>query len=238
MYTEASLLAAMESCGKELEDERQREGMKMPSKRGQIELAQNLPSGRHLCKDSELGTPATRAGIIELIIARDYVRRDKKSLVPTEKGLQVYEVVKDQRIADIEMTGMWEATLKKIESGEVNPDTFMRSIDAYTGQITKEILSSRIEGSFFKHIDCPKCGRGSVYLYSKVAKCNNIECGLKIFRFLCGHNLTDEQVITLLRGEQTPVIRGFVNRKGRQFDSKLKLDELYSIKMEITPRKS
>lgn len=206
----------MESCGKELEDEDQREAM----------------------KDSGLGTPATRAGIIELIIAREYIKRNKKSLVPTEKGLQVYEIVKDRRIADVEMTGMWEATLKKIESGEMNPDTFRRSIEAYTGQITREILSAKIQGLFMNHIECPRCERGSVYLYNKVAKCNNIECELTIFRFLCGKNLTDEQILNLLRGEQTPVIHGFVNRKGKQFECMLKLDGDYKIEMVFIPKKS
>ena len=73
--------------------------------------------------------------IIETLFARDYVRREKKSLVPTDKGLAVYQIVKDKRIADVEMTGQWETALAKIESGEMNPDTFRKGIEVYAAQI-------------------------------------------------------------------------------------------------------
>jgi DNA topoisomerase-3 len=86
LHTEASLLGAMESAGKEVENEAEREAM----------------------KESGIGTPATRAAIIETLFARDYIRREKKSLVPTEKGLLVYETVKDKQIADVAMTGGWD----------------------------------------------------------------------------------------------------------------------------------
>ena len=106
LHTESSLLSAMESCGKELQE---------------AELRDSL-------KDIGIGTPATRASIIETLFSRDYVRRDKKNLVPTEKGLAVYNIVKDNKIADVQMTGQWETALSKIESGELNPDTFRKGI--------------------------------------------------------------------------------------------------------------
>lgn len=90
-HTESTLLAAMESAGKELENEEERRAM----------------------KEVGIGTPATRAAIIETLFSRDYIRREKKSLVPTEKGLAVHSIVKDKKIADISMTGSWESALAK-----------------------------------------------------------------------------------------------------------------------------
>ena len=120
LHTEATLLAAMETVGKEIEDE---------------ELRQSL-------KECGIGTPATRAAIIETLFSREYMVRQKKSLVPTEKGLALYSVVKTMRIADVRMTGEWEAALAKIERGEMRDGTFREAIEIYTKQITTELLAS------------------------------------------------------------------------------------------------
>lgn len=122
LHTEATLLSAMETAGKELEDEHLR--LKM--------------------KDCGIGTPATRAAVIETLIARGYMVRDKKALTPTEKGLAIYSIVKSMRIADVEMTGEWEAALAKVESGEIRSDTFVKGVEIYTTQITEELLKSNI----------------------------------------------------------------------------------------------
>ena len=107
LHTESSLLAAMENAGKELED---------------AELKASL-------KDAGIGTPATRAAIIETLFARQYIVREKKNLVPTDKGLAVYRIVRDKKIADVEMTGMWETALAKIEAGSMDADTFRKGIE-------------------------------------------------------------------------------------------------------------
>ena len=117
MYNEASLLKALETCGKEIEDE---------------EL-------RYAMKDSGLGTPATRASIIETLITREYITREKRNLVPTNKGLAVYEVVKDKQIAQAELTGQWEKRLEEIRSGSSVKD-FKSEITEYTKMITNELL--------------------------------------------------------------------------------------------------
>lgn len=117
MYNEASLLKALETSGKDIEDE---------------EL-------RYAMKDSGLGTPATRASIIETLINREYVAREKRNLVPTTKGLAVYEVVKDQKIAQAELTGQWEKRLEEIRSGASVVD-FKAEIAEYTKTITNELL--------------------------------------------------------------------------------------------------
>ena len=114
LHTESSLLSSMETAGKELEN---------------ADLKASM-------KDTGIGTPATRAAIIETLFSRQYIVREKKNLVPTEKGLTVYNIIRDKKIADVEMTGMWENTLAKIESGEMNPDTFRKGIEVYARQIT------------------------------------------------------------------------------------------------------
>ena len=117
LYNEASLLKALETAGKDIDDE---------------EL-------RYAMKDSGLGTPATRAAIIETLIKRDYVMREKKNLLPTQTGLAVYNVVKDYRIAQAELTGNWEKRLEEIRSG-ASVDGFQAEIRTYTTAITQELL--------------------------------------------------------------------------------------------------
>lgn len=119
LYNEASLLKALETSGKDIEDE---------------EL-------RYAMKDSGLGTPATRAAIIETLINREYIIREKRNLVPTTKGLAVYDVVKDQKIAQAELTGQWEKRLEEIRSGASVAD-FKAEITDYTRTITNELLQS------------------------------------------------------------------------------------------------
>ena len=119
LYNEASLLKALETSGKDIEDE---------------EL-------RYAMKDSGLGTPATRAAIIETLINREYIVREKRNLVPTTKGLAVYDVVKDQKIAQAELTGQWEKRLEEIRSGASVAD-FKAEITDYTRTITNELLQS------------------------------------------------------------------------------------------------
>ncbi len=95
-------------------------------------------------KDAGIGTPATRAAIIETLFTRQYIVREKKNLVPTDKGLAVYKIVKDKKIADVEMTGMWETALSKIEAGSMDADTFRKGIEVYATQITAELLSVQL----------------------------------------------------------------------------------------------
>lgn len=142
LHTESTLLAAMEN----------------PCKREQIQTCLDLPSAagfggtqtagkeieddtmRQAMKDSGIGTPATRAAIIETLLKREYMVRQQKKLVPTEKGLALHSVVKNMAIANVEMTGKWEAELAKIERGEASADGFTHSIEGYTREITAELL--------------------------------------------------------------------------------------------------
>ncbi len=207
LHTEASLLSAMETAGKDLENEEQRLAL----------------------KSCGIGTPATRASIIETLFSRGYMIREKKSLIPTDKGLAVYDAVKDKRIADVEMTGMWEDTFAKIESGDVNAKNFKKGIEVYASQITEELLNTSLNLPQNETVPCPKCGK-EINFYPKVAKCSNPECGLMVFTSLSGKTLSADVVHVLLSGKQTNTIKGFKSKTGKYFDAALVLDQEYKIK--------
>lgn len=216
IHTESSLLAAMEGAGKELENEEEREAL----------------------KESGIGTPATRAAIIETLFSRAYIRREKKSLVPTEKGLSVYEVVKDKKIADAAMTGSWELALSKVAEGKMDALSFHQGIEVYASQITTELLTAKIDikdsrpGS-----PCPRCS-GQVIFYPKVAKCLNTECNLLVFRNIASKELTDTHLNDLLMRGKTSLIKNFRSKSGKTFDAAIAFDEQYNTIFAFEPRKS
>lgn len=217
LHTESSLLSAMETCGKELADEAEREAI----------------------KEYGIGTPATRASVIETLFSREYIVREKKSLVPTNKGLVVYLAVNNKRIADVSMTGEWESALNKIAVGEMDADTFHRGIEVYAGQITAELLESKIEGvNQRESCSCPKCKSGQVMFYQKIAKCNNEGCGLVVFRNKSGKDLTDGQIKDLLTKGKTGVIKGFKSKENKPFDAAVTFDSEYKTVFSFPPKSS
>ena len=215
LHTESSLLAAMENAGKELEDA----GLKASM------------------KDAGIGTPATRAAIIETLFARQYIVREKKNLVPTDKGLAVYQIVKDKKIADVEMTGMWETALAKIEASGMDADTFRKGIEVYAAQITAELLSVQLSFASGETCPCPKCGSGRILFYPKVAKCSNVDCTLTIFRNKCDKQLTDKQIVELVTKRKTGLIKGFKGKNGKVFDASLMLDEQFNVAFSFPEKK-
>ena len=214
LHTESSLLSAMESCSNTVED---------------AELRASL-------SEAGIGTPATRASIIETLFSRDYVRRDKKNLVPTEKGLAVYHTVKGKRIADVEMTGQWETALARIETGEMDAATFRKGIEVYTAQITEELLQVQVSVADGERIPCPKCQSGRILFYPKVAKCSNVDCGVTIFRNKGGKELTDKQITDLVTKGKTSLIKGFQNKDGKAFDAHVTFDKDFRTVYEFPPR--
>ena len=216
LHTESSLLAAMENAGRELED---------------AELKASL-------KDAGIGTPATRAAIIETLFARQYIVREKKNLVPTDKGLAVYRIVKDKKIADVEMTGMWETALSKIEAGNMDADTFRKGIEVYAAQITAELLSVQLSVAGSETCPCPKCNNGRILFYPKVAKCSNVDCTLTIFRNKCDKQLSDKQIVELVTKRKTGLIKGFKGKNGKAFDASLVLDEQFNVTFSFPEKKA
>ena len=216
LYTEATLLSAMENAGKEVED--------VESKRAMAECG--------------IGTPATRANIIETLILRDYIQREKKTVVPTEKGLAVYEIVKDKRIANAEMTGSWELTLAAIEAGQMPPEKFAQGINSYAETICEELLAlaSPMQKSYPAY-RCPKCGNETVGIYAKIAKCRHEGCDFHIFREICGTFLSEDNIRDLITNRRTPILKGLTSKAGRKFNARLVLGEDHTTAFEFEGKK-
>ncbi|MDT7542056.1 MAG: topoisomerase [Acidobacteriota bacterium] len=148
-YTDAALLGAMETAGKKIEDEELRLAM----------------------KDSGLGTPATRASIIETLLKREYVARDKKSIIATPKGIALIRMLPSPLLKSAELTGMWEQKLARMARGEYALETFIGEVRAMVSELVREIASAEIErGTIVAGarreatrpegaLDCPKCKR-------------------------------------------------------------------------------
>lgn len=205
LYTEATLLSAMEHAGREVADEEARKAL----------------------AGCGIGTPATRAAIIETLILREYIRREKKSLIPTEKGLSVYKLVAGRKIADAEMTGAWEVALAAIEAGTMDERTFGKSIEVYTRQICEELLTTAAGNTdaHYKTYRCPLCGNDSVRVFPKIVKCVTDGCGFKVFRELCGTLLSKEHIHALMTDGCTPLLCRLTGKSGKTFNARLKLDK-------------
>ena len=210
LHTESTLLAAMETAGREgVEDEEARQAL----------------------KDCGIGTPATRAAIIETLLRREYMVRVKKSLVPTEKGLALYSIVKEMDIADVEMTGRWESELAEIEKGRTPHEAFLRDIEGYTRKITTELLAcDKIFGHKASGCACPKCGTGTMQFYGKVVRCDNPDCALPVFRQIAGRTLTDTEMTDLLANGKTGVLSGFKSKQGKPFSAAVAFDADFNTK--------
>lgn len=215
LYTEASLLSAMEHAGKEVEEADKRKAM----------------------AECGIGTPATRANIIETLILRDYIRREKKSIIPTDKGLSVYEIVKDKKIANAEMTGAWELTLAAIEAGQMQAEKFTQDINAYVGTICEELLALTCVQKSYPTFCCPKCGGESVGIYAKIAKCRNEGCDFHIFREVCGTFLSEDNIRDLIFTKRTPILKGLTSKAGKKFNARLVLQEDGSTTFEFEQKK-
>ena len=208
IHTEASLLKAMETSGKEIEDEEMRQAM----------------------KDCGLGTPATRAATIETLFQRDYIKREKKKLIPTEKGLAVYNLVKDRSIAKVTLTGKWEQKLEEMRANKVSYDVFMKHIKDYTVKITKELVQLRISIAQEEikplqkgKIKCPKCKPGNIHLFEKVAQCDHYArgCDFKIWRTLNGVFLEEKEMKNLLEKGKTSELKGIKTKDGNVVNASL-----------------
>ena len=239
LYTEATLLSAMESpCQREQRQTR----LTMPSAAG-VRRMQNAgkevedAESKKAMAECGIGTPATRANIIETLILRDYIRRDKKAIIPTEKGLAVYEIVKDKKIANAEMTGSWELALAAIEAGKMPADKFSQGINSYVGTICEELLSLSSEQKSYPVYRCPRCGQQSVGIYAKVAKCRHETCGFHVFREVCGILLSEDNIRDLISSGRTPILKGLTSKAGKKFNARLVLGEDHVTSFEFENKK-
>ncbi|MDR1531801.1 MAG: DNA topoisomerase III [Clostridiales bacterium] len=233
-YNEASLLSAMENAGRFVEDE---------------ELKEKL-------KESGLGTPATRAAIIERLIEVGYISRKGKTLVPSEKGMTLIDIV-PRELKSPETTGKWEKGLTSIAKGTMAPERFMQSIKRYVKFITSDAAASTAEAAFPKEAfrkrgakgtgrksqaenlgRCPKCGQGDVLENTKAFYCARWKSGCKFTLWKnslknYGLELTPEITRHLLKGESLEV-DGHLPQTGEKFHARLRLAESVELIFQST----
>ena len=210
LYTEASLLADMEHAAKMVDDE---------------DLRSEI-------SHTGIGTPATRAGIIETLVRRGYIEREKKNLIPAEKGMGLFRAVRDMQIADVSLTAEWEQQLSMIEKDAGKLNSFREKLGEYTHRIVDELSSMELPPDP-RMLKCPKCSFGAVIIRGKVAKCNNSSCNMTIYKAFCGKTMTDKHVLELLVKGKTSLIKGFKSRADKSFDAYLKFDDKHNIVFEF-----
>jgi len=214
LYTEASLLSAMENAGKEIQNEEERK----------------------ILNHIGIGTPATRASIIETLFTRDYIKREKKSLVPTEKGLEVYELVKDKNIANAAMTAEWELALEKVENNQAKASDFHDCMESYATIITQELLSLTFNKENLPELFCPKCGKPLV-IHQKIVKCTDSQCEWIQYRAVCGVQLSISDIEILINKRKSPLIKGMKSKAGKVFNAFIVLNEKGETTFEFETRK-
>ncbi|MBK9447207.1 MAG: DNA topoisomerase III [Betaproteobacteria bacterium] len=205
-YSEATLLSAMEGAGKMVDDEELRAAM----------------AGRGL------GTPATRAQIIENLINEQYIHREGRELVPTAKGFSLMTLLNGLGIPELthpELTGDWEWKLARMEKGELSRSEFMKEIAAMTQQIVdraKSYDSDTIPGDFGElSTPCPKCG-GKIKETYKKFQCQ--ACEFSLWKIVASRQFEPEEIEVLLSERTIGPLTGFRNKMGRPFNAMIKLN--------------
>ncbi|MEG2278155.1 MAG: DNA topoisomerase 3 [Odoribacter sp.] len=240
-YTEADLLRAMETAGKQVEDE---------------EL-------RDLMKENGIGRPSTRANIIETLFKRQYIRKDKKRLIATTTGMELIGTIRNELLKSAELTGQWEKKLRRIEEGTYQVTDFMEELKTMVNEMihyvkyssaktisVEEAVEALPEGSEEKKkegkegkeakkprakkaegeaavLKCPKCGQGEIVKGKTAWGCTlyRKSCDFLIPMEVQGKKLTPKQVEALVVKGQTAKIAGFKDADGNSFNGLIKLDE-------------
>ena len=216
-YNEGTILSAMEAAGKLVEDEELRDAM----------------------KEKGLGTPATRASIIETLISAHYLVRHGKELQPTPKAIQTITLLKNAvpELTSPELTGEWEFRLHEIEHRKLTRDAFMRDIR----ELTNDIVGKAKHFHPDEHMPdtepfgkCPKCGSPIVERF-KSFTCTNEECDFTIWKTIAGRLLSRDEFETLVREKQVGPLGGFRSRKGKRFHALLKLSDEFKTEFDFGP---
>lgn len=227
MHTEATLLRAMETAGKQVDD----------------------PELRELMKDNGIGRPSTRANIIETLFKRSYITRQRKNLVPTITGIQLIKTINNELLKSVELTGLWEKKLRQIEKGEYDAQLFLTEMKEMVSNLTYEVKNENgqlitIEAEVKKEntttpeneknpqvapkdvtkkssdikpkaeqalTTCPKCKKGTIIKGNTAMGCSEHKqgCNFKFPFENFSKKLTEKQIITCIQKGKTPLIKGF-----------------------------
>ena len=225
LYTEATLLRAMETAGKQVEDEDLQE----------------------LMKENGIGRPSTRANIIETLFRRKYMVRKRKNLVPTLTGIQLIDSIKVDILKSVELTGQWEKKLRQIEKGEYEAKQFINEMKIMLSELVQQVKNEKvtsihieedkktkkeIKGKKSKILTCPKCKEGHIIKGKTAYGCSHFkDCGFKIdFKYL-NKKLTEKQILTLIEKGETSIIKGFTI-DDKKVNGKLILNSEFNIQFD------
>lgn len=236
-YTEATLLRAMETAGKQVEDEEMRE----------------------LMKDNGIGRPSTRANIIETLFRRKYIEKKRKNIIATPTGIALIDTIQNELLKSAELTGVWEKKLRLIEKGEYQLEVFKQELFQMVRELTDEVIFNTNAHTFniqanaaaveapkekkerkpkekveLDSLDCPKCKSAKIMKGKSAVGCSNFkDCGFKIPFELLGKKLTEAQLIQLITKGKTGQIKGFViPGSADPKDGKLVLDATFNVGLE------
>ena len=231
-YTEASLLRAMETAGKQVDDDEMRE----------------------LMKENGIGRPSTRASIIETLFRRKYIERKKKLVLPTQTGIQLIDLIDNELLKSAELTGRWEKRLKEIERGEFNAGTFIKNMKKMVDDLVYEVRSSKTKVRIShtptssttekppkkktpqKQVagkSCPKCKKGSLLKGSTAYGCSEYknQCDFKIPFKIYDKKVSENQITRLLEKGSTTNLKGFKTDNGT-VEGLIRFDEQFNLKLE------
>jgi len=236
-FTEASLLRAMETAGKQVDDDEMRE----------------------LMKENGIGRPSTRASIIETLFRRKYIERKKKLVLPTQTGIDLINIIDNELLKSAELTGRWEKRLKEIERGEFNAGTFINNMKKMVDDLVYEVRSNTIKKRISsassdtelspikkksvkkgttskKQIvgkTCPKCKKGNIIKGSSAYGCSEYKnsCDLKIPFEIFGKKVSENQLIRLIDKKCTTNLKGF-KRNSEAVEGLIRFDENFRLKLE------
>ncbi|KIC61445.1 type IA DNA topoisomerase [Chryseobacterium taiwanense] len=197
LYTEGSLLSVMENAGKKIEKEDE----------------------RNILKNIGIGTPSTRASIIETLVHREYIKREKKLLIPTTIGLQVYDLVKDKKIANVSLTAEWELAMQDIESNTLSAAEFQKHIENYTQSVTKELLQIHIEKPHLPDLLCPQCKIQYLMIRENIVQCPDQLCNWLQLRNICGIHISVTDIENLINKGKTSLLKGMKSKSGKSFNA-------------------
>lgn len=237
-YTEATLLRTMETAGKQVDDDEIRE----------------------LMKDNGIGRPSTRAAIIETLLSRNYIRKERKNLVPTITGTQLINTIKNDLLKSVELTGLWEKKLRQIEQGSYELNTFLDEMKQMVGEIVSSVLadssSQRIQSTTpeppkksrpkteeakaspsktepsSKVLMCPRCGKAEFVKGKTAWGCSDYKngCHTSIPFLFAGKKLSDTHIRQLLKNGKTGPIKG-LKHEGQTLDGLVMLTSDFGLKI-------
>jgi DNA topoisomerase-3 len=212
-YSEATLLSAMEGAGKLVEDEELREAMDQKG----------------------LGTPATRASIIEGLIHEEYVHRNGRELVPTPKAFSLMFALKHFKVNELaspELTGEWEYKLKEIEQGRMNREAFMTHISEATQDLVNRIRDGEIPDTAFATVDAP-CPKDGGLVQENYRKFQCLSCDFSMWKVISGREWAPEEIAELIRNKRIGPLTGFRSKMGRPFAAALKLNDEFRAEFDF-----